>query len=125
MTVKYFGSYKMVVAPRLFSSIECSLWFSVELMMFVLNLLATLLATSVVLAEAAHSNPHHKAAKHVKRSTPPISTKDAPRKRDTSLFLTNSTASMFSLLPFPASQILCFWVRLTFSRICSKRLRTP
>jgi carboxypeptidase D len=62
--------------------------------MYTLNWLITLLCvnTPAFLVEAA-SNPHHKAAKYVKRSTPPIYTKDAPRKRDISMYLTNSTAS--------------------------------
>lgn len=69
--------------------------FCCVLTMYLLTSLIALLSTSVVLAEAAVSNPHHKAAKYVKRSTPPVHTKDAPRKRDTSIFLTNSTSSEY------------------------------
>ncbi|KUJ18761.1 alpha/beta-hydrolase [Mollisia scopiformis] len=40
----------------------------------------------------ALSNPHEKAAKYAKRSNKPALTRDAPRTRSTSMFLTNSTA---------------------------------
>ncbi|TVY25102.1 Carboxypeptidase [Lachnellula hyalina] len=53
------------------------------------NSLLLLLAAS--LTEAVES-PHNKAAKYAKRANPPVLTKDAPRKRDTSQFLTNTTS---------------------------------
>ncbi|TVY19505.1 Carboxypeptidase cpdS [Lachnellula arida] len=53
------------------------------------NSLLLLLAASLTVAV---ESPHNKAAKYAKRSNPPVLTKDAPRKRDTSQFLTNATS---------------------------------
>lgn len=54
------------------------------------NSLILLLAASLT---TALENPHKKAAKYAKRSNPPVLTKDAPRKRETSDFLTDKTSS--------------------------------
>jgi carboxypeptidase D len=56
------------------------------------NSLVLLLAASLT---TALENPHKKAEKYAKRSNPPVLTKDAPRKRDASTFLTNKTAGIF------------------------------
>lgn len=56
------------------------------------NSLVLLLAASLT---TALENPHKKAAKYAKRSNPAVLTKDAPRKRDTSMYLTHATARTF------------------------------
>lgn len=66
------------------------------------NCLSLLFAVS--LSEALRS-PHEKA-KNIKRSEP-LLTRDAPRARDTSIFLTNSTSSKLRIIKICSSRLIC------------------
>lgn len=76
--------------------------------MRVVNSLLFLLGATL---SVAVQSPHEKAAKYVKRTAPPVYTKDAPRVRSTSQYLTNATSSKlaFSLVFDLSSLVLVTW----------------